>query len=78
MEREREEILDLIVRWEEAKAQGQVLAPEDLCRECPDLLTGFRRQVAKLGEVAWLDGFKRLALDQHGQAMAQMVFQHMG
>ena len=56
MEREREDILDLIVRWEEAKAQGQDLAPEDLCRECPDLLTGFRRQVAKLGEVAWLDG----------------------
>ncbi len=56
MEREREEILDLIVRWEEAKAQGQDLAPEDLCRECPDLLSGFRRQVAKLGEVAWLDG----------------------
>jgi eukaryotic-like serine/threonine-protein kinase len=56
MERERDDILDLIVRWEEAKAQGQVVAPEDLCRECPDLLTGFRRQVAKLGEVAWLDG----------------------
>jgi eukaryotic-like serine/threonine-protein kinase len=56
MEREREEILDLIVRWEEAKSQGQDLAPEELCRECPDLLTGFRRQVEKLGDVGWLDG----------------------
>jgi serine/threonine protein kinase len=56
MEREREDVLDLIVRWEEAKAQGQELAPEELCWECPDLLTEFRRQVEKLGEVAWLDG----------------------
>ena len=49
-------MLDLIVRWEEAKAQGQDPAPEELCRECPDLLSGFRRQVEKLGEVAWLNG----------------------
>src|SRR4051812_39632424 len=56
MEREREDILDLIVRWEEARARGQVLAPEELCRECPGLLSDFRRQVEKLGEVAWLDG----------------------
>lgn len=56
MGREREDLLDLIVRWEEARARGQALAPEELCRECPGLLSGFRRQVAKLGEVAWLDG----------------------
>jgi eukaryotic-like serine/threonine-protein kinase len=56
MEREPEDILDLIVRWEQAKAQGQDLAPEELCRDCPDLLSGFRRQVEKLGQVAWLDG----------------------
>jgi hypothetical protein len=47
MERERNEILDLIVRWEEAKSQGQELSPEALCRQCPDLLTGFPREVAK-------------------------------
>jgi serine/threonine protein kinase len=37
-------------------ARGLDLAPEELCRDCPDLLSGFRRQVHRLGEVAWLDG----------------------
>jgi serine/threonine protein kinase len=56
MEPDREDILELIVRWEQAKAQGQDLSPEVLCRDCPDLLSAFRRQVEKLGQVAWLDG----------------------
>jgi eukaryotic-like serine/threonine-protein kinase len=56
MEPNREDILDLIVRWEEAKAQGQDLAPEELCASCSNLLSGFQRQVEKLGQVAWLDG----------------------
>ena len=53
---DRERILDLIVRWEEAKAQGQDPAPEEMCRDCPELLSGFRRQVERLGEVEWLNG----------------------
>ena len=56
MEPDRDDILELIVRWEQAKAQGQDLSPEELCRDCPDLLIEFRRQVEKLGQVAWLDG----------------------
>src|SRR4051794_35604551 len=56
MEPERERILDLIVRWEEARAQGQDPEPEELCRECPGLLSGFRRQVERLGQVEWLNG----------------------
>jgi eukaryotic-like serine/threonine-protein kinase len=56
MEPDREDILDLIVRWEEARAQGQDLAPEELCGGCSKFLSGFRRQVEKLGQVAWLDG----------------------
>jgi eukaryotic-like serine/threonine-protein kinase len=55
MAAQRDEILDLIVRWEEAKAQGQSPAPEDLCRDCPELLGEFRRQVEKLGQVDWLN-----------------------
>ena len=56
MDADRERMLDLIVQWEEAKAQGQDPMPEELCRECPGLLSGFRRQVEKLGEVEWLNG----------------------
>jgi eukaryotic-like serine/threonine-protein kinase len=51
----REEILELIVRWEEAKAQGLSPAPEELCRDCPDRLGEFRRQIEKLGRVEWLN-----------------------
>ena len=68
MEPDREEILDLIVRWEEAKAQGQDLAPEELCRDCPDLLSGFRRQVEKLGQVAWLNGPIEAASRRQGRS----------
>jgi len=52
----RERLIDMIVRWEDAKAQGQDPAPEDLCRECPELLSGFVRQVEKLGQIEWLNG----------------------
>src|SRR4051812_18259326 len=56
METERERMLDLIVRWEEARARGQDPEPEELCRECPGMLSGFRRQVERLGRVEWLNG----------------------
>ncbi|SIN78868.1 serine/threonine protein kinase [Singulisphaera sp. GP187] len=56
METDREKILDLIVRWEEAKAQGDAPALDEVCRDCPQLLTGFRREVAKLEQVDWLNG----------------------
>ena len=56
MQPDQEEVLNLIVRWEEARAQGQDLAAEELCDDCPNLLSAFRRQVEKLGEVAWLGG----------------------
>jgi serine/threonine protein kinase len=55
MTRSREEMLELIVRWEEAKAQGRSPSPEELCRDCPDRLDEFRRQVEKLGRVDWLN-----------------------
>jgi serine/threonine protein kinase len=55
MDADREPMLDLIVRWEEAKAQGQDPKPEELCKDCAELLTGFRRQIERLGEVEWLN-----------------------
>lgn len=51
----QERMLNLIVRWEEAKAQGEDPPLEELCGDCPDLLTGFRRQVDKLRAVDWLN-----------------------
>jgi eukaryotic-like serine/threonine-protein kinase len=56
MEADRERMLELIVRWEEARAQGQDPRPEEFCGDCAELLSGFRRQVERLGEVEWLNG----------------------
>ncbi len=63
---DRERMLDLIVRWEEARAQGQDLRPEAFCGDCAELLSGFRRQVERLGEVEWLNGPIEAALTTPG------------
>jgi serine/threonine protein kinase len=52
---DRDAILDLIVRWEEARARGEALRPEALCRDRPELLEEFRRQVEELEQVNWLN-----------------------
>ncbi len=57
MSASREELLDLIVRWEESQAKGEDLALEDLCQTCPERLDEVRRHIAKLGKAAWLDRF---------------------
>ena len=31
-------LLDLVVEWEERRAAGQAASPEELCRDCPELL----------------------------------------
>jgi serine/threonine protein kinase len=51
----RDELLDLIVRWEDAKAQGQDLSPDQLCEDCPALLDEFRRHLDTLRAVSWLN-----------------------
>jgi serine/threonine protein kinase len=51
----RDEVLDLIVRWEDARAQGQFFTPDEFCRHRPELLDEFRRQVEKLEQVEWLN-----------------------
>ena len=32
------QIANLLLRWEQLRAQGQIVTPEELCRDCPDLL----------------------------------------
>lgn len=31
-------LADLLLRWEQLRAKGQTISPEELCRDCPDLL----------------------------------------
>ena len=55
MKTDRERMLDMIVRREEAKAQGLDPRPEEFCGGCAELPSGFRRQVERLGQVEWLN-----------------------
>jgi serine/threonine-protein kinase len=49
-------IIDLLLRWEEAHDHGRPLTPEELCRDCPELLAEFRERVRDVqGVVPLLD-----------------------
>src|SRR4051794_2149157 len=41
-------ICDLLIRWEEAKAEGRVLSVEELCADQTDLIDAVRFRIAKL------------------------------
>jgi WD40 repeat protein len=41
-------IEDLLSRWEQLKRAGQTVSPEELCRDCPELLEEVRRRVGVL------------------------------
>src|SRR5262245_43738768 len=36
---------DLLLLWEELSERGESVTPEELCRDCPDLLDELRRRV---------------------------------
>jgi serine/threonine protein kinase len=44
---EDERLLDAIIRWEEFRARGKDLEPEELCPNDPDLWEALRRRLAK-------------------------------
>jgi WD40 repeat protein/tRNA A-37 threonylcarbamoyl transferase component Bud32/tetratricopeptide (TPR) repeat protein len=39
----------LVSQWLSSRSQGQTLAPEQLCQDCPELLPALLRQIALLG-----------------------------
>src|SRR5262245_47497919 len=39
---------DLLLRWEELSEQGEAVTPEELCRDCPELLDELRRRIRAL------------------------------
>ncbi len=43
-----ERLEDLLLRWEELQEQGQLVTPEELCRDCPELLDELRRRIQEL------------------------------
>jgi hypothetical protein len=67
---------EMLLRWEELTEEGQTVAPEDLCRDYPELLPELRRRIAALqalepvlGTASELVTFDALAAPrQHPQA----------
>ena len=47
-------ILDLLERWEDARAAGHDLCVEELCRDCPHLVTYVREKIAALKAADWM------------------------
>jgi WD40 repeat protein/predicted Ser/Thr protein kinase len=43
-----ERLADLLLRWDELKEEGQPITPEELCRDCPELLDELRRHIEAL------------------------------
>src|SRR5262249_1527002 len=41
-------VTDLLLRWEELSERGESVTPEELCRDCPELLDELRRRVRAL------------------------------
>jgi tRNA A-37 threonylcarbamoyl transferase component Bud32 len=47
-------ILDLIQKWETERQQGRTPTPEEICRDCPDLLPEFRLQILEKDSLGFL------------------------
>ena len=59
-------LLDLVVEWEDRRAAGQDVSPEDLCRDCPELVEPLK---ARLRALAGLEA----ALDLGGPPLGETV-----
>src|ERR1022692_802918 len=49
-------LADLLLRWEQLRAQGQTVTPEELCRDCPDLLEDLIKGMRALQTIHTLYG----------------------
>ena len=49
-------LADLLLRWEHLRAQGQTVTPEELCRDCPDLLDDLIKGMRALQTIHTLYG----------------------
>jgi len=45
----------LVELWDDLRKQGREPRPEDLCKDCPELLQELRQRIAALKATNWLD-----------------------
>ncbi len=41
-------VLEILERWDELRREGKEVAPEELCRDCPELLDAVKREIRDL------------------------------
>src|SRR5438309_776854 len=41
-------VYDLLLRWEELRKRGEAVSAEELCRDCPELLSELQRRIRQL------------------------------
>src|SRR4051794_8869003 len=46
---------DLLLKWEELAEQGRGVSPEELCRDCPELVAALLDRIAALKGMGWVD-----------------------
>ena len=64
-------LLDLVVEWEDRRAAGRTVSPEDLCRDCPELLEELRKVLGEMAGMNAVLGAERLpAEDVAGRTVA--------
>ncbi len=49
-----ERVQELLADWEIARQDGNPLSPEELCRDCPELLADLKAGIEKLLHTSWL------------------------
>ena len=52
---DRPNIDDLLLLWEDSLAQGKEMSPEEICRNCPELLPEIRRRIQALTAMQWME-----------------------
>ena len=49
-----DQVADLLLEWDDARANGRELTPEELCSDCPDLVDEVREGIRELQSTDWL------------------------
>src|SRR4051812_32875804 len=50
----QERLEELLLEWEERGDRGKGGSPQELCRECPELVDALAAEIANLKRVAWV------------------------
>ncbi|MBM4068647.1 MAG: hypothetical protein FJ271_06835 [Planctomycetes bacterium] len=70
-------LVDLFIRWQQLREQGQGVTPEELCRDCPELAEELKKHVDAMGSLNSFEGgqITRSLVSQQEQQVTVYPFQ---